>query len=151
MKVNVTGTFLCVSAVAPAMREAKWGRIVNISSNSVPLGVTNYLHYVTSKAAVIGMTNALARELGPHGITVNAIRPGGVATEVERTVNPSAERRAAMLSAAVHPARTGATRHGGHRHVPVVAGVGIHHGSNDRMRRRHDAQPLTGRALRVSN
>ena len=98
MRVNITGTFLCVAAVAPSMREAKWGRIINVSSASVPRGVANYLHYVTSKAAVTGMTNSLARELGPHGITVNCIRPGGVATEVDRTVNPTPERRAQLLS-----------------------------------------------------
>ena len=97
MKVNITGVFNCVCAVAPAMREARWGRIVNISSAAVRLGATNYLHYVASKSALIGMTAALARELGPQGITVNGVRPGGVATEVERTVNPTLERRQQML------------------------------------------------------
>ncbi len=98
MRINITGVFNCASAVAPVMREAAWGRIVNISSDSVRLGVANYLHYVTSKSALIGMTASLARELGPHGITVNCIRPGGVATEVERTVNPTQERRQQMLA-----------------------------------------------------
>lgn len=98
MRVNVTGSFLCARAVVPAMREARWGRIVNISSDSVPRGAPNYLHYVTSKAAVIGMTNAMARELGPDGITVNCIRPGAVATEVERAVNPTMERRVQLLA-----------------------------------------------------
>jgi len=93
LQVNITGTFLCTCAVAASMRAAGCGRIVNISSDSVPRGTANYLHYVTSKSAVIGMTNSLARELGPHGITVNCIRPGSVATEVERTVNPTAEVR----------------------------------------------------------
>jgi 3-oxoacyl-[acyl-carrier protein] reductase len=98
MRVNITGVFNCVSAVVPAMRKAEWGRIVNISSDSVPLGTANYLHYVTSKSALIGMTNGLARELGNHGITVNCIRPGGVATEVDRAVNPTLERRQHMLA-----------------------------------------------------
>ncbi|HSW17733.1 MAG TPA: SDR family NAD(P)-dependent oxidoreductase [Ramlibacter sp.] len=98
MRVNITGVFNCASAVAPAMRQAKWGRIINISSDSVRLGVANYLHYVTSKSALIGMTNALARELGAHGITVNCIRPGGVATEVDRAVNPTVARREQMLA-----------------------------------------------------
>jgi len=98
MKVNITGVFNCVCAVAAPMREAGWGRIVNISSDAVRLGVANYLHYVTSKAALIGMTSSLARELGPNGITVNCIRPGGVATEVDRTVNPTIERRQQMLA-----------------------------------------------------
>jgi NAD(P)-dependent dehydrogenase (short-subunit alcohol dehydrogenase family) len=64
----------------------------------VPKGVPNYLHYVSSKSAIIGMTNAMARELGPEGITVNCIRPGGVATEVDRVANPTMERRIAQLS-----------------------------------------------------
>ncbi|MCD4850615.1 SDR family oxidoreductase [Arthrobacter sp. AK01] len=93
MKVNVTGTYLCVRAVASHMRTAGYGRIINISSDSVTRGTVNYLHYVTSKSAVIGMTNSLARELGEHGITVNCVRPGMVATEVERTVNPTVEGR----------------------------------------------------------
>jgi len=98
MHVNVTGVFLSVCAVLPVMRQQKWGRIINVSSDSVPKGVPNYLHYVASKSAIIGMTNAMARELGPHGITVNCIRPGGVATEVDRVVNPTIERRIGQLS-----------------------------------------------------
>jgi NAD(P)-dependent dehydrogenase (short-subunit alcohol dehydrogenase family) len=99
LKVNITGTYLCVKAVAAHMRKAGFGRIINISSDAVTRGTANYLHYVTSKSALIGMTNSLARELGSHGITVNCIRPGSVATEVERTVNPTAEirERAASL------------------------------------------------------
>ncbi len=99
MRVNVTGSYLCVRAVADHMRTAGFGRIINISSDAVTRGTVNYLHYVTSKSALIGMTNSLARELGGYGITVNCVRPGSVATEVERTVNPTAEvrERAASL------------------------------------------------------
>lgn len=84
LKVNITGCFLAARAVLPAMRAAQWGRIINITSGSVPLGIKNYLHYVTSKSALIGMTNAMARELGAEGITVNAIQPGGTFTEIPR-------------------------------------------------------------------
>ena len=99
LRVNITGTYLCVRAVAEHMRQAGFGRIINVSSDAVTRGTVNYLHYVTSKSAVIGMTNSLARELGPYGITVNCIRPGSVATEVERAVNPTVEvrERAASL------------------------------------------------------
>ncbi|XFF02273.1 3-oxoacyl-ACP reductase FabG (plasmid) [Bradyrhizobium guangxiense] len=97
LRVNITGTYLCACAVAPTMRQAGWGRIINISSDAVPRGVANYLHYVTSKSAIIGMTNSLARELGPFGITVNCIRPGATATEVDRTHNPSADFRQRVL------------------------------------------------------
>lgn len=86
MDVNVNGAFFCASAVAKSMRDRHFGRIINISSASVHRGTKNYLHYVTSKSAVIGMTNSLAREVGPHGITVNCIRPGTVATEVAERV-----------------------------------------------------------------
>ena len=82
MRVNVTGAFLCARAAVPAMRKAQWGRIINTSSTTVMLGLQGYLHYVTSKAAIIGMTRALARELGKDGITVNTIMPGLTHTEV---------------------------------------------------------------------
>lgn len=84
LKVNITGCYLTARAVTPYMREQGWGRIINITSGSVPLGVRNYLHYVTSKSALIGMTNSMARELGAAGITVNAVQPGGTFTEVPR-------------------------------------------------------------------
>lgn len=84
LRVNVTGAFLCARAVAPAMRKAGWGRIVNVASGAVSLGRPNYLHYVASKAALVGMSNSLARELGAHGITVNAICPGFIATEMSQ-------------------------------------------------------------------
>lgn len=84
LRVNITGCYLTARAVTPHMRERKWGRIINITSGSVPLGVRNYLHYVTSKSALIGMTNSMARELGSFGITVNAVQPGGTFTEIPR-------------------------------------------------------------------
>jgi NAD(P)-dependent dehydrogenase (short-subunit alcohol dehydrogenase family) len=83
LRVNVTGAFLCARAVVPAMRRAGWGRIINISSSTVLLGRPNFLHYVTSKAALVGMSRAMARELGPDGITVNAVLPGLTRTEIE--------------------------------------------------------------------
>ncbi len=84
MQVNVTGSFYCARAVAPVMREAKWGRIVNVTSGTVALGSANYLHYITSKSAMIGMTRSMARELGPWNITVNTFWPGIIKTEVPR-------------------------------------------------------------------
>jgi 3-oxoacyl-[acyl-carrier protein] reductase len=84
MRVNVTGSWLCASAVAPAMRKAGWGRIINVSSSTVPLGVpARFMHYITSKAAIIGLTRTMATELGPQGVTVNCILPGVTETEIE--------------------------------------------------------------------
>ena len=89
MAVNVRGAFLCAQQFAPVMRSGGYGKIINISSATVFLGRPLYLHYVTSKAAIIGMTRALASELGPFGITVNAIAPGATETEIPRaTVTP---------------------------------------------------------------
>ena len=76
MAVNLRGLFLCCRAVVPAMREKGRGKIVNISSSRVWEGIPNRLHYTTSKAGVIGFTRALSHEVGPHGITVNAVTPG---------------------------------------------------------------------------
>jgi NAD(P)-dependent dehydrogenase (short-subunit alcohol dehydrogenase family) len=76
MAVNVRGPFECAKAVAPAMIARKSGRIVNIASGTVFKGFVNMMHYVTSKGAVVAMTRCPARELGPHGICVNAIAPG---------------------------------------------------------------------------
>jgi NAD(P)-dependent dehydrogenase (short-subunit alcohol dehydrogenase family) len=79
--VNVGGVFLMCRAVVPHLRRQGGGKIVNLSSGSFFRGVPFMLHYVTSKAAVIGMTRALARELGPDNICVNAIAPGYTVTE----------------------------------------------------------------------
>ena len=84
IEVNLTGTFHCCQAVVPAMIEAGWGRIVNISSSSAQGGQPLMTHYVASKAGVIGFTKALALELGPKGITVNTIPPGFIDTPMLR-------------------------------------------------------------------
>lgn len=89
MDVNITGAFLCSRAVVPAMQRRKWGRIINVSSGTVSMGRENYLHYITSKSAVIGMTRAMARELGNWDITVNTFFPAVTKTEIERPSVPN--------------------------------------------------------------
>jgi 3-oxoacyl-[acyl-carrier protein] reductase len=80
--VNVRSVFLCSRAASAPMRDARSGRIVNIASNVTTFGMANLMHYVASKAAVVGMTRSMARELGPFGIAVNAVAPGLVTTEI---------------------------------------------------------------------
>lgn len=73
--INVDSQFLMAKAVMGSMRDQGWGRIVNFSSNSLGLAVPGLVHYMASKAAVIGFTRALATDLAPFGITVNAVCP----------------------------------------------------------------------------
>jgi 3-oxoacyl-[acyl-carrier protein] reductase len=82
IKVNLEGVFVCTSAVAPHMIAAKYGRIINASSVVGLYGNFGQTNYVAAKSGVIGMTKVWARELGRHGITVNAIAPGFVATDM---------------------------------------------------------------------
>jgi 3-oxoacyl-[acyl-carrier protein] reductase len=98
LRVNITGVFLCSRAVVPAMRRAGFGRIVNITSAAVLMGRPNYLHYIASKSALIGMTNSLAHELGSDGITVNAIAPGAIFTEVPRETVTDEQRQRIVAS-----------------------------------------------------
>jgi 2-hydroxycyclohexanecarboxyl-CoA dehydrogenase len=82
--VNLNGVFHCVQAALPDMLAAGWGRIVNISSSSAHSGQPFMAHYVAAKSAVNGLTKALALELGPAGITVNAVPPGFIDTPMLR-------------------------------------------------------------------
>ncbi|MGW5384319.1 SDR family NAD(P)-dependent oxidoreductase [Nocardia sp. NPDC003963] len=90
IEVNLHGVFHTIQAVLPDMVEAGWGRIVNISSSSAQSGQPFMSHYVSSKSAVNGLTKSLALELGPSGITVNAVPPGFIDTPMLRR---SEERR----------------------------------------------------------
>ena len=75
MAVNLRGIFLCSRAVVPYMKERKKGRIINIASNTIFKGTPGLIHYVTSKAGVVGFSRALARECGEFGINVNSVAP----------------------------------------------------------------------------
>lgn len=81
MDVNIGGLFKCSRAVVPEMRKQNGGKIINISSGTVFMGAAMMLHYVTSKAAVVGFTRSLARELGNDNICVNALAPGFTVSE----------------------------------------------------------------------
>jgi 3-oxoacyl-[acyl-carrier protein] reductase len=84
MAVNLKGYFLCARAAFPHMRDRGRGRIINVASITFFIGWSGFLDYVSSKGAVIGFTRTLAREVGPDGVTVNAISPGAFPTAAER-------------------------------------------------------------------
>jgi NAD(P)-dependent dehydrogenase (short-subunit alcohol dehydrogenase family) len=81
LAVNLDSVFLCTNAVYPAMRVRGYGRIVNVSSATFFIGYPGLTAYIASKGGIIGFTRSLASEAGPHGITVNAVTPGLIATE----------------------------------------------------------------------
>ncbi len=93
--VNLTGAFLYSREVSREMISKKQGRIINISSMWGAVGASCEVHYSAAKAGVIGMTRALAKELGPSGITVNAIAPGVIETEMNSAL--SQEDKAALV------------------------------------------------------
>ena len=82
LAVNLNGSFFCSRAAARLMLKSKWGRIVNISSVVGEMGNAGQVPYVSSKAGIIGMTKALARELASRNVTVNAVAPGFIETDM---------------------------------------------------------------------
>jgi NAD(P)-dependent dehydrogenase (short-subunit alcohol dehydrogenase family) len=88
MAVNVRGPWLCARSVAPVFRRQRSGVIINISSGTIYSGSEGFAHYVTSKAAVWGMSHVLARELGEYGVRVNAITPGLTSSEMVQEIYP---------------------------------------------------------------
>jgi 3-oxoacyl-[acyl-carrier protein] reductase len=85
INVNLGGNFLCARAFVPAMRKQMSGRIISIASSIAHTGAREFADYAASKAGIIGFVKALARELGPDGITVNAICPGSANTSMPRS------------------------------------------------------------------
>src|SRR6185312_7173091 len=87
LNINLTGAFRCSQAVLPAMMRSRWGRIVNISSVVGQAGSAGQANYAASKAGLIGMTKSLAQEMGSRGITVNAIAPGYIETDMTKVLS----------------------------------------------------------------
>jgi len=86
LAVNVKGVWLCTCAVFPYMKEQGKGKVINLASEVFFTGSHGFVHYVASKGGVIGLTRALAVELGPYGICINAVAPGFTATEAAASV-----------------------------------------------------------------
>lgn len=105
LTVNVRGAFLCARAALPSMLRARWGRIVNVSSAIALRGNPGQAAYGASKAALIGMTRSLAREVGSRGITVNAVCPGYVRTEMTSAISDQAQRLLLEATPAGRPGR----------------------------------------------
>ncbi len=92
LQVNLTGPFLCTQAVLPGMKEHGFGRIINISSSAGrSVSTLGGAHYTSSKAGLLGLTRAVAKEVAPFGITVNAICPGLIDTEMARKTTTQKE------------------------------------------------------------
>ena len=98
MAVNLKSQFLCARAVVPHMKARGKGKIINLTSIVYYLGFRDLLHYSATKGGVIGLTHALARELGPDGINVNAIAPGAIQTEAELEDQPDQQALAVLLA-----------------------------------------------------
>ena len=86
IRINSSAAFALVRAVAPSMKRKRYGKIVNFCSVTLNGRWEGYVPYVASKGAMLGLTKTLARELGPHGVRVNAISPGAVVSEAEARV-----------------------------------------------------------------
>ena len=98
LETNLTGAFLCCRAFVPGMIEAKFGRILNMTSIMSHVSLPGRAAYSASKSGLLGMTRALALELAPHGITVNGISPGPFATEMNKPLMEDPARNAEFLS-----------------------------------------------------
>jgi 3-oxoacyl-[acyl-carrier protein] reductase len=96
LQTNLSGTFFCIQQALPAMMKARWGRIVNITSVVGEMGNAGQTNYSASKAGLIGLTKSLAQEMGSRGITVNAVSPGFVETDM--TGSMSAEVKEKLMT-----------------------------------------------------
>jgi 3-oxoacyl-[acyl-carrier protein] reductase len=97
LQTNLTGAFLAIQQVLPSMMKERWGRIVNISSVVGESGNAGQANYVASKAGLIGLTKAIAQEMGSRGVTVNAVAPGFIDTDMTAVL--SAELKEKIMAA----------------------------------------------------
>jgi 3-oxoacyl-[acyl-carrier protein] reductase len=95
VRTNLSGTFNCTRVAARTMLRQRWGRIISITSIAGLVGNAGQTNYAASKAGLVGFTKALAKELAPRGITVNAVAPGFIDTDMTRTL-PEVQRQALL-------------------------------------------------------
>ena len=145
MAVNLDGTFLLTHYAQRPMREAGYGRIINIASNVIVAGTPNLAHYVASKGGVFASRGRLARELGKYGITVNSVAPGLTASEGV-LASPHAEAFEFVQMLQAIPRRGEVGRHRPDGRVPRVRGGALGDRPDDRGGRRPHAQLMAGRA-----
>jgi len=100
MRTNLDGAFLCTRAVVRGMLMRRWGRVINLTSPSAVAGLPGQANYAASKAGLIGLTRALARELSPKGVLVNAVMPGLIDTEMTAAI-PETQRAAHLANVPV--------------------------------------------------
>ena len=86
LRINLQGAFLCAQQVLPSMMRARWGRIINMASVVGQAGASGQANYAASKAGLIGLTKALAQEMASRNITVNAVAPGYIATDMTKVL-----------------------------------------------------------------
>jgi len=105
LNTNLTGAFLCIQQVIASMLKQRWGRIINITSINGQVGQAGQANYAASKAGLIGLTMAVAREVGSRNITVNAVAPGLIETEMTESL-PQEVKNAMLKSVALGRAGT---------------------------------------------
>lgn len=93
LQTNLTGSFLCIQAVMQGMLKERWGRIINIASVVGESGNAGQANYVASKAGLIGLTKSLAMELGSRNVTVNAVTPGFIATDMTAVLSDEVKQK----------------------------------------------------------
>jgi 3-oxoacyl-[acyl-carrier protein] reductase len=107
MKINLNGAFLCIQQALPGMMKNRWGRIINIASVVGQAGAVGQANYAASKAGLIGLTKSLAQEMGSRGITVNAVAPGYIDTDMTRVLSDEVKQK---ILAAVPLGRMGTVK-----------------------------------------